>query len=49
LGYAGAVLVAASLIVSEFAARKILAANRQSASGESPATLHTDSPKQVKV
>ncbi|GAB7522816.1 MFS transporter [Paraburkholderia sp. 2C] len=41
LGYAGAVFVAASLIVSELAARKIHAAKRQSAPGESPTAVKT--------
>jgi MFS transporter, DHA1 family, inner membrane transport protein len=49
LGYAGAVFVAASLIVAEFAAHKIRAANRQSAAGERPATVQTHSSERAKA
>jgi MFS transporter, DHA1 family, inner membrane transport protein len=49
LGYAGAVFVAASLIVSELAARQIRAANRPGASGESPATVNTHSSERAKA
>jgi MFS transporter, DHA1 family, inner membrane transport protein len=49
LGYAGAVFVAAALIVAELAARKILAANRQSAASESPPPVNTSPPERARI